>query len=121
MVDRGQVLVVEDDIAVQAALDELLSREGYDVVLADNGADAINLLEDGALPCVILVDLLMPGIVGHELLDYMKREPRVTDTPVAIITGSPYLAPGGYPIFTKPLDKDALLDFVAARCPLHEP
>jgi CheY-like chemotaxis protein len=116
---HGQILIVEDDAAVRDALGELFAREGYDVATANNGAEAIEQLEEGASPCVVLVDLLMPGIVGHELIDYMQREERVSKTPVAIITGSPYLAPKGYAMFPKPLDTRSLLDFVGAHCPIE--
>jgi len=115
--DRAKVVVVEDDLAVQASLAELLAREGYDVLVANNGAEAIELLEDNVHPCCALVDLLMPGIVGQEFLEYMREEPRAS-IPVAIITGSPQLAPSGYPMFSKPVDTHALLDFVIRRCPL---
>jgi DNA-binding NtrC family response regulator len=114
---RSQVLVVEDDVAVQAALDELFAREGYDVTIANNGAEAIEVLESGARPCCVLVDLLMPGIVGQELLEYIDEQLHAS-TAVAIITGSPHLAPSGYPMFTKPLGMRELLDFVSAKCPL---
>ncbi len=118
---RSQVLIVEDDAAVRDALRELFAREGYEVTTANNGAEAIEQLEEGASPCVVLVDLLMPGVVGHELIDYMQREARVASTPVAIITGSPYLAPEGYTMFPKPLDMRSLLDFVGAHCPIDGP
>jgi CheY-like chemotaxis protein len=116
--NAGAVLVVEDDLAVQTALDELFAREGYRVVVAMNGVEAIEILEAGLKPCCVLVDLLMPGIIGTELLDYMQEADR-TGIPVAIITGSPQLAPPGYPMFSKPLDTQALLDFVTQRCPVR--
>lgn len=115
--ERATLLVVEDDVAVRSALDELFAREGYDVLAAQNGADAIEILESGVHPCCVLVDLLMPGIVGQEFLEYMREESRAS-IPVAIITGSPQLAPSGYPMFPKPVDMHALLDFVFLRCPL---
>jgi CheY-like chemotaxis protein len=116
-IDRAQVLIIEDDVAVQAALDELFSREGYDVRIANNGGEAIDMLEHELRPCCVLVDLLMPGIVGHEVLGYLREEP-MKNTPVAIMTGSPHLAPTGYPLFIKPLDMDQLLDFVGSKCPV---
>lgn len=103
---------------MQAALDELFAREGYEVVVANNGVEAIQMLERGLHPCCVLVDLLMPGIIGQELLEYLRSEGR-SQIPVAIVTGSPHLAPPGYPMFRKPLDMQALLDFVMARCPFQ--
>jgi CheY-like chemotaxis protein len=117
MVDRSQVLIVEDDVALQASLDELFTREGYDVAIANNGSEAIDLFEHGAKPCCVLLDLLMPGMVGHEFLQYLQDSPQAS-IPVAIITGSPYLAPEGYELFEKPIDTERLLDYVSKRCPL---
>jgi CheY-like chemotaxis protein len=116
-VEPKQLLVVEDDHAVQSALKELFEREGYEVLIANNGVEAIELLERGVRPCCVLVDLLMPGIIGNELLDYLQSEQR-TELHVAIITGSPHLAPADYPLFEKPLQLPALLDFVTGHCPM---
>jgi CheY-like chemotaxis protein len=112
------VLIVEDDLAVQESLQELFSREGYEVVIANNGGEAIDMLERDLRPCCVLLDLLMPGIVGHEVLSYLGEPPH-HDIPVGIMTGSPHLAPTNYPVFTKPLEMKELLDFVGARCPLR--
>jgi CheY-like chemotaxis protein len=112
----GRILIVEDDADIQAALCDLLSGEGYEVDIVDNGADAISMLENGARPCVMLVDLLMPGIVGQELLEYVRDDVRLAAIPVAIVSGSPQLAPAGYQVFRKPLDLRPLLDFVHHGC-----
>jgi CheY-like chemotaxis protein len=112
----GRILIVEDDVDIQAALFDLLSGEGYEVDIVENGADAISMLEDGARPCVMLVDLLMPGIVGQELLEYVREDVRLAAIPVAIVSGSPQLAPDGYQVFRKPMDLKPLLDFVRGGC-----
>ena len=112
-----QVLIVEDDVEIQTASAELFSREGYEVAVATNGAEAIEMLDGGGeLPCAVLVDLLMPGIIGTSVLEFMRNDDRLASVPVAIISGSPQLAPKGYVVFPKPLDAEALLDFVGARC-----
>jgi CheY-like chemotaxis protein len=111
-----RIMIVEDDVDIQAALLDLLSAEGYEVDLVDNGADAITMLEAGARPCVMLVDLLMPGIVGQELLEYVRDDVRLAAIPVAIVSGSPHLAPDGYQVFRKPLDLRPLLAFVRDGC-----
>lgn len=108
-----RVLIVEDDPEIQAALEELMTEEGYDVWLAANGADAIHLLEDRREPpCAVLVDLLMPGIVGQELLEYLRHDDGLREVPVAIVSASPQLAPEGYRVFKKPLDVPPLLEFL---------
>src|SRR5882672_142460 len=113
--ERRHVLIVEDDPEIQAALEELLSHDGFDVSIASNGADAIELLEAEARPFAVLVDLLMPGIVGQELLEYLRGDDTLSSIPVAIVSGSPQLAPVGYPVFRKPLELLPLLDFVRAQ------
>jgi CheY-like chemotaxis protein len=110
---RRHVLVVEDDAELRAALEELFEQEGYEVEPAENGAEAIARLEGSDdPPCAVLVDLLMPGIVGQELLEYMRDNEATSAIPVAIVSGSPHLAPAGYPVFPKPLDLGTLVDFV---------
>jgi hypothetical protein len=54
----------------------------------------------------------MPGVVGQELLEYLRHDERLASLPVAIVSASPQLAPAGYPVFAKPLQLDALLEFV---------
>lgn len=110
---KHRVLIVEDDPEIRAALEELMVGEGYDVALASNGADAISLLEDaGERPCAVLVDLVMPGVVGQELLEFLRSDDSLSSIPVAIVSASPQLAPHGYTVFKKPLDLPPLLDFV---------
>lgn len=111
---KHRVLIVEDDPEIRAALEELMVGEGYDVSLATNGADAISMLVDdrGELPCAVLVDLVMPGVVGQELLEFLRGDATLSRIPVAIVSASPQLAPNGYAVFKKPLDLPPLLDFV---------
>lgn len=108
------ILIVEDDEDVRATLHSFLERAGFDVAVAHDGAEAIELLRPDEPPRAVLVDLLMPGIVGHELLEFLRSEPAYADVPVAIISGSPQLAPAGYRVFAKPLQPAALLAFLRA-------
>ena len=116
MNNRKHVLIVEDDPEIRASLADLLRTEGYEIALATNGAEAIDCLEGAQRPCAVLVDLLMPGIVGQELLEYLRDDVRLASIPVAIVSGSPQLAPEGYRVFRKPLDPRPLLDFLREGC-----
>jgi CheY-like chemotaxis protein len=110
---RHRVLIVEDDPEIRAALEDVMVGEGYDVALAGNGADAIAILEDDAeRPCAVLVDLVMPGVVGQELLEFMRGDASLSTIPVAIVSASPQLAPRGYTVFKKPIELPPLLEFV---------
>ena len=109
---RPHLLIVEDDFEVRSMLAEMLTSEGYEIDMASNGAEAITLFERGARPCAVLVDLLMPGIVGQELLEYLRADDQLAEIPVAIVSASPQLAPRGYKVFSKPLQLGPLLDFL---------
>lgn len=111
----AQILIVEDDADFRIALCRLFSQAGYEVGLAANGLEAIDYLEHHT-PCAVVLDLLMPGIVGQELLEHMRAAPELSVIPVAIISGSPELAPPGYRVFPKPVDHAALLAFVGTTC-----
>src|SRR5687767_8046338 len=70
-----RVLVIEDDDLVNAALCALLGDEGYDVVSARHGAEALAILRAAAPPDVILLDLMMPVMDGWEFRAAQKVEP----------------------------------------------
>jgi CheY-like chemotaxis protein len=111
----ARILVVEDDPDIQATLCELFQREGYEVDVVPNGAEAITFLDEHTHPDVVLVDLLMPGVVGNELLEYLHSDADLSAIPVAIVSGSPQLAPEGYKVFRKPIQVGPLLEFVRGR------
>ncbi|MGE0549311.1 MAG: response regulator [Kofleriaceae bacterium] len=105
------VLIVEDDLGFRTALAELFSDEGYQVATAANGVEAIEWLQHHE-PCAIVLDLLMPGVVGQELLEHMESDTELSRIPVVVVSGSPDLAPKGYKVFRKPVDGLELLEFV---------
>jgi two-component system response regulator AtoC len=70
---RTSILVVDDDEAVRAYLAGLLENLGYEVLLATSGEEALERLASGKRPRVILLDLIMPGLGGLELLDRVKQ------------------------------------------------
>jgi CheY-like chemotaxis protein len=113
------ILIVEDDQEVRHALKEIFTREGYDVVVVDNGADAIVLLDDSLRPRAVIIDLLLPGVIGHELLDYMRSEPELASIPIAIITGAPELAPPSHRVFAKPFIARELVSYVRGLVPIR--
>ncbi|HZZ78403.1 MAG TPA: sigma-54 dependent transcriptional regulator [Gemmataceae bacterium] len=79
-----KVLVVDDEAALAETMAEALERSGYDVVTANNGADALKTLER-AEPAVILTDLKMDGMDGLALLRKAKQE--LPDAEIVVITG----------------------------------
>ncbi len=111
---RLRVLIVDDDGDIRDALEMLFQLHGFDTRLAADGGEAIELLEAGFVPDAIFVDLLMPGIVGQELLEYLKSDGRFEGVPIAIVSASPQLAPPGYAVFPKPVKAKTLIEFASA-------
>jgi len=115
-VNAPTLLVVDDDPDIRMMLCELFGREGYRVETATDGAAAILFLESHEPPAAIVLDLLMPGIVGSSVLSYLASHQGLADVPVAIVSSSPHLAPPGYRLFKKPLRFALLLEFVRGAC-----
>lgn len=107
---------MDDDPDVRMLLCELFARAGYRAEVAIDGAAAILFLEHNEPPDAIVLDLLMPGIVGSSVLAYLSSHPVLANVPVAIVSSSPHLAPHGYPLFKKPLQFAPLLEFVRGAC-----
>jgi DNA-binding NtrC family response regulator len=81
---RRTVFVVDDDESIRAHLSVLLSALGYEVTLAASGPEALSRLAAGGLPAVVMLDLILPGMSGLEVLDRLKSSyPQV---PVVILS-----------------------------------
>ena len=81
------VMLVDDADVERAAVRRLLEREGYDVVEAADGLDALAVLE-GSRPALILLDLSMPDLDGLALLQFLRQDVRWRSIPVVVVTGS---------------------------------
>ena len=81
-----KVLVVDDERQIRDLLGEFLEREGYEVLLASEGEEAIDLAER-KIPHAILLDVKMPSVDGIEVCKRLKAEPRTQFIPVIMITG----------------------------------
>jgi CheY-like chemotaxis protein len=114
------VLVVEDDPEIRAALNELLVEEGYKVAQAANGQEALNFLERGERPCVILLDLMMPVMDGWQFRAAQKKRPALEKIPVVIVTAAGLSAASSVDaqkILYKPLNLASVLEAVEEYCP----
>lgn len=85
---RRTVLVVDDDADIREIMQMTLQRHGYDVVVAADGAEALERLHGGRLPSVILLDLMMPGMNGLEFRGAQLKDPEIAAVPVVAITGA---------------------------------
>ncbi len=71
---KKKIAVVDDDAHIRGILSELLKKEGYQILEADSGESALKLLENSR-PDLILLDLMMPGLSGEEILPLLRAIP----------------------------------------------
>lgn len=111
MNEKIKVLMVDDEAQFRATTKKLLDRRGFDTLLAESGEEAIEKLKEN--PDVVILDIKMPGMDGHEALKEMKRlSPQV---PVIMLTGHgalpsarEALVEGAFDYLAKPCDMDLL-------------
>jgi CheY-like chemotaxis protein len=114
------ILLVDDDDGLRTMLAEYLSDVGgYKVTPVTNGREALNHLQAGNRPCVILLDLMMPVMDGWEFRAAQCADPALAEIPVLVITAFGGDKPS--PVarertLRKPLDPKALLRLVAHFC-----
>ena len=82
---RGVILVAEDDSFLRNMLCEKLKRDGFEVHEAINGKEALDFLKTNK-PMLMLLDLIMPGVDGFQVLESVRKEERIKDLPVIILS-----------------------------------
>ncbi|MBV1835809.1 DNA-binding response regulator [Acetobacter estunensis] len=83
---RKTVLVIDDDPAVLGLMDEHLTHGGYDVLLAQSGPAALEVVAR-CVPDLVLVDALMPGMTGWDVCEALRHDTRLVHTPIIFMTG----------------------------------
>jgi CheY-like chemotaxis protein len=122
----GNVLIVEDDSDTREMLATWLATEGFHVVGAEDGLEALHLLRTVRhrapdAPCLVLLDLKMPRFGGNEFRRAQLGDPIVAAVPVAVMSGAVDAEQraqtlGAVATLTKPIDLDMLLDVVRRYC-----
>ena len=79
------VLIVEDDVFLMSLLKNRMESEGFSVLAAKDGEEAIKVFKD-IKPDLILLDIILPGKSGFEVLEEMKSDPQIQNSPVMIIS-----------------------------------
>lgn len=115
---RATILVVDDDPVVRTALLQFLDEDGYRAVGAENGREALALVESEA-PRLILLDLMMPVMDGWQFLEHWNGRPRNERCPVVLLSGLAFIqdAPGVADFLSKPVDVGKLVACVRRFCP----
>src|SRR6056297_1833507 len=114
-----KVLMVDDEKRFRETTRKILERNGFETILAENGAQALQCLDQS--PDVAILDIRMPGMDGHEVLEKMiQLEP---DLPVIMLTGhgdkdsaEQSLVLGAFDYLSKPCDIDLLSDKIREAC-----
>jgi len=115
------VFVVDDDREIRESLRTLLQLDGYKVKTARDGPHAIEQLRGGLRPCIILLDLMMPGMDGRHFRAEQLRDPELAHIPVVIFSrhhdpqkNAAFLGPAAY--LRKPAHIDTVLQLIKAHC-----
>ncbi|MGD1875770.1 MAG: PP2C family protein-serine/threonine phosphatase [Mastigocoleus sp.] len=121
-----QILVIDDDRAVQILLKRILEKQGYEVVAADNGEEGISQ----ALiycPALVICDWVMPGLNGLDVCRYIKKSPTLSTTFFILLTSLDSVADrvkgldaGADDFITKPIEQNELQARVRAGLRLHQ-
>lgn len=114
------VIIVDDDEDTRDVLQELLSTEGFTIVTASNGFEAIQKANAAPDPCAIILDGRMPLMSGLEFLAYREKSPKLSSIPVIFISGDSEairaVSERGAITFRKPFPIDALIERVREHC-----
>lgn len=83
---QKKILYVEDEPFFAKTLDRTLTAAGYEVVLAKDGQEALDLLSKESLPDLVLLDLVLPKVDGKAVLGALKADPRTAHIPVIVLS-----------------------------------
>ena len=121
-----QILVIDDDPAVQILLTRMLERQGYAVIVASNGEDGITQAL-ACHPALIICDWIMPGLNGLEVCQRIKADPNLSTTFFILLTSLDSVADrvkgldaGADDFITKPIEHNELQARVRAGLRLHQ-
>ena len=99
-------MVVDDEPPINKVVEDILEPEGYKVVSATSGQEALDKLKK-VKPNLILIDFFMPGMSGRELCEKIRADKKLKNLKVAFLTAATFSASG-----IKELDKMDVLDYI---------
>lgn len=107
---QARILVIDDELIAQEAIEAFLVKDGYQVLFATNGVDGIKIAIEKC-PDVVLLDLMMPGMDGFEVCQQLRAQPALAETPILMVTAHEDrdvrrrgLSVGADDFLTKPFD-----------------
>ncbi len=116
-----KILVVEDDPDIRECLQDALEMIGYPSYIACNGKEALELLERIDPPSLILLDLMMPIMNGHQFCDLKRANPKIASIPVIVVSADGNLPMkasklGAQGVISKPVDFAVLIQITRKYC-----
>ena|SRR5689334_10604549 len=113
----GTVLLVDDHPDSLDVLRQLLELDGRQVITANDGQEALQCVKSNPIPCLIVLDLIMPRMNGWEFLQNKNVDPRIARIPTIVVSATPSDLPAGATDqLTKPVDVDRLRALVSEYC-----
>jgi CheY-like chemotaxis protein len=114
---KHTVLLVEDEDDLRESMRDLLEENGYAVIAACDGQEALEALARVENPCVVLLDLLMPRMDGWDFFEKVRARPEFARVPVIVQSSAPSRAPEGVTrVLKKPVQPEELLSIVREYC-----
>lgn len=116
--NAAKVMVIDDSQTIRRTAETLLSREGYSVITAQDGFEALSKVADHQ-PDIIFIDIMMPRLDGYQACALIKGNPRFSRTPIIMLSSKDGLFDrargrivGSDEYLTKPFTKDELIGAV---------
>jgi len=113
---KKKIMVVDDEPSLRELVSAVLEQEGYEVITAEDGKEALEKLKT-IKPDLILLDMMMPGISGREVCEKIRADKKTKDLKVVFLTVARFSEVGKEELnkmnvsdyITKPFDNDDLL------------
>jgi len=108
-----KILYADDDPDIQGLIKSILNKEGYEIIIAKDGNEALNLTKTHK-PDLVILDFLMPGLNGVEVCEALKKDNETRAIPVIMLTAystekEKSLKAGAIDFLSKPIEKTDLL------------
>jgi twitching motility two-component system response regulator PilG len=117
----SKVMVIDDSQTIRRTAETLLAREGYAVITASDGYEALGKIVDHA-PDLIFIDIMMPRLDGYQVCALIKGNPKFSGTPVVMLSSKDGVFDrargrivGSDQYLTKPFTKDEILKAVKSH------
>jgi CheY-like chemotaxis protein len=117
----GPILIIEDDADIRDTLAEILEYEGFSVVATASGKEALERLQTGLQPGLILLDLMMPELNGWGVAGQLRQIPALAGVPVVVVSGVHDIEQqakslGAEDSLAKPVEVERLLEIIHRFC-----